>query len=174
MQRSLFLAICIAAGVAACTSDPVSTPTFPAVITPTTPPLRSLVGTVDLLQGGVFLTQAEVSIRLIGSEADALRSLAGAEVEVRGTNIAAEAFLVSSFSVRMVDGQPATDGILEEVPEGYGLWMPDNTLKMIVDPPAELIQYVGERVWIAGPADQPPVAFGVISHAEAQKPERRK
>lgn len=165
MQRSLFLAICIAAGVAACTSDPVSTPTFPAVITPTTPtPLQSLVGTVDLLEGGVFLTQADASIRLIGSEADALHSLAGAEVEVRGTNEAKEAFLVRSFSVRVVDGQPAADGILEQTNDGYGLWKADNTLKMIVDPPAQLIQYVGERVWIAGADDQPPVAFGVISH----------
>jgi hypothetical protein len=118
MQRSLFLAICIAAGVAACNSDPVSTPTFPAVITPTptTTGHQSLVGTVGLLRGGVFLTQADASIRLIGPEVDALRGLAGAEVEVRGTNEANEAFLVSSFSVlRVVDGQPAADGILKEI-----------------------------------------------------------
>ena len=165
MQRSLYFALCIAAGVAACTSDPVSTPSFPAVITPTPTPLQSLVGTVDLLRGGVFLTQADASIRLIGSDADALHSLAGAEVEVRGTNEANVVFVVSSFSVRVVGGQPAADGILEQTPAGYGLLRADNSLHIIVDPPAQLIQYVGERVWIAGPVNQSPVAFGVITRS---------
>jgi hypothetical protein len=165
MQRALYIALVIALGTSAC-SDKISAPDpvgYPIIIPAAG--LQTVIGTIEQREGNLWLRQdAGGSLRLMGPESAPLTSVVGAEVEVRGSNDGAlEGFMVAEFSVRAVAGQPAADGILEVVDEGLGLRLANKSLRMIVDPPEGLAQLVGKRVWIAGPADQCPVGFGVIS-----------
>ena len=61
-------------------------------------------------------------------------------------------------------GGEAADGTLLATDDGYALLLVDNSLRAIMDPPPELIEHLGERVWVAGPPHEAPVAFGVITY----------
>jgi len=163
MKRSLlYLAlVLVAAGCAA--GDSVSGPSTgtPVVIMPAGA-IQNVIGTIEFEDGTTWLRLESGRLRLAGAPVASLSNLIGAEVEVTGTYDGADAFLVNQFAVRMVDGQPAADGILEQADDAYGLRLADGTLRMLIDPPAALTAHVGERVWVSGPDDQPPLAFGVI------------
>jgi hypothetical protein len=79
---------------------------------------------------------------------------------------------VADFLVRRVDGAEVMDGVvtalhLQDEIEGdvigYALSLTRGSLVPLMDPPAELIAHVGERVWIAETADGQASAFGIIS-----------
>jgi hypothetical protein len=66
------------------------------------------------------------------------------------------------FTVTAAKGQPATDGTLADDAGALYLVTVDGRWHVLGHPPAELHAHVGARVWIAGPLDREPLAFGVI------------
>ena len=105
-------------------------------------------------------------IELVGAQRDALARVAGAEVRVAGRHTrgtaSAPALEVASFAVTAVDGQPAVDGRLEREGGQLVLVTADGRRIRLVQPPAALADLVGGRVWVAGPLDREPQAFGLI------------
>jgi hypothetical protein len=121
-----------------------------------------MVGTPYSTSGALWLRTDGGQFRLVGWPATPLVDLIGAKVEVSGTEDATHAFVVDHFTVLMVNGLPAADGVLETTEEGYGLRMIDGSMRALMDPPEALTLCVGKRVWVAGPADATPVAFGLL------------
>lgn len=121
------------------------------------------LGIVDQLDQELWLVNGEESTYLVGAGAAPLASIVGAEVEVRGTFDAADGLVVSMFLVRGMKGMPAADGYLEEDHGSYLLVRVDGSIVEVLDPPLELRENLGKRVWIAGPEGHPPVSFGVIA-----------
>jgi len=99
---------------------------------------------------------------LKGEHLEALERLSAIEVWLAGTlDPTRNEMLVTDFAVRSVDGVPAIDGRL--IVEGDALILESREgRRLIVNPPVALQDMVGYHVWIAGPADAEPVAFGVI------------
>lgn len=104
---------------------------------------------------------------LVGTEADNLLSLDGAEVDVRGLWDAGT-LVVSDFLVRRVGGMEVLDGVLTMVVDdqtgdvGYGISLTRGSYVPLIDPPNELIAHIGQRVWVIDPADGQPWLFGII------------
>jgi len=126
----------------------------------------AVVGALPLTRVVLRPEGGGADIELIGAQRDALARVAGAEVRVvgrqaRGT-AAAPALEVTSFAVTAVDGQPAVDGRLEREEGRLVLVTSDGRRIRLVQPPAALEDWVGARVWIAGPLDREPQAFGLI------------
>jgi hypothetical protein len=69
---------------------------------------------------------------------------------------------VIRFTVLEANGVPATDGRL--VAEGDDLYLEtaDRVRHRLVQPSPKLRAQVGRRVWVSGPLDQEPVAYGFI------------
>jgi hypothetical protein len=126
----------------------------------------------DSLRGTVAVVGAEPLTRLVlrthagavdleGRAAPALRSVRGAEVRVDGRQDG-DRFIADAFRVRAVDGVPAADGTLELDGDRAVLVAPDGTRIPYGYAPAALREHRGQRVWIAGPADAEPLAWGRI------------
>jgi hypothetical protein len=69
---------------------------------------------------------------------------------------------VIRFTVLEANGVPATDGRL--VAEGDDLYLEtaDRVRHRLVQPSPKLRAQAGRRVWVSGPLDQEPVAYGFI------------
>lgn len=69
---------------------------------------------------------------------------------------------VKQFTVVAANGLPATDGRL--VADGATLYLEtaDRVRHRLVRPSPNLRAHIGARVWVSGPLDQEPVAYGVI------------
>ena len=162
MRLSFLLAACTLIAGGCAHDESISEPPLPVstALAPATP--RSIIGTPIAMNGALYLRSDSGTFRLAGYAGAPLVSLLGAIVEVTGTVDLTNVFVVDAFAVRVVGGQPAVDGILVAVNGGYALRLVDGTLRALVDPPAGLIGYLGCRVWVAGPSDRAPVAFGVI------------
>jgi hypothetical protein len=125
----------------------------------------SLQGTVTIVGVDAFpkamltLDDGGPALTLIG--ADALRSVAGLRIAVVGVRLGAQ-FTVEKFAVVAANGVPAIDGTLVE--DGGALFVvtPDGVRHRLVNPSAALRGVVGHRVWVSGPLDHPPVAYGII------------
>jgi hypothetical protein len=95
-----------------------------------------------------------------------LRSVNGLEVRIVGTQASDRRWPgmvnVLSFAVIAVKGQTATDGMLADDAGALYLVTADGRWHALTHPPAALRAHIGARVWIAGPLDREPVAFGVI------------
>jgi hypothetical protein len=105
------------------------------------------------------------SLTLTGPHRSVLERLAGIEIWVRGAR-EDDRFRVAAFQVRAVDGVPATDGVLTMASDALYLVSSDGDRQRVTYPPVRLREMVGDRVWIAGPLDEEPVAFGWISEPE--------
>ncbi|HEY8470554.1 MAG TPA: DUF5818 domain-containing protein [Longimicrobiales bacterium] len=133
----------------------------------------------DTLRGTVAIVGAEplarvvlrpagggAEVELVGPQREALARVAGAEVVAVGRpapgTTPGPALEAVSFTVTAVDGQPAVDGRLEREAGGLVLVTPDGRRVRLVRPPAALEAWVGARVWVAGPLDREPQAFGMI------------
>ena len=167
---TMIAATLLGAAAAACNSGGV-----PAGGTPD----AASAAAVDTLRGTVAIVGADpltrvvlrpagggADVELVGAQREALGRLAGAEVRVAGRQArgtaSAPALEVASFAVTAVDGQPAVDGRLEREGGDLVLVTADGRRIRLVQPPAALQDWVGARVWVAGPLDREPQAFGLI------------
>lgn len=104
------------------------------------------------------------ALRLAGAHVPALRRLAGVELWVRGTPVAAPrpSIDVAQFAVRAVDGVPALDGVLADERGRVVLVTADGRRQALEHPPAELRDQVGARVWITGTTPGEVASYGII------------
>jgi len=168
MIRSHFLAAACAVALLACSDNPSAPATGTDGTRPFIPSLFEVTGTVvvtgnpdDGLE--VQLKQSDgTMLSLVGSEARLLASVDGGEVLVRGTWDAPPGLVVGSFQVLAMNGRAAIDGVLEITDYGYALRLSSGAYYDLSDPPAELMNHVGDRLWVTGSAEEPPVEFGVI------------
>jgi hypothetical protein len=152
------------AALGACNDRPAPAPTGPAAA-PAAPTRTELTGTV-LASGRdeavVYLQTQDGLIALVGNGAIPMMSVDHAQVQVDGSWDANSALIVDSFVVVAVKGQPAFDGILEQMSDGYALRLADGTDQQLTDPPKELLIHVGARVWVTQSPDATTLVFGVI------------
>lgn len=90
-----------------------------------------------------------------------LERVNGLRITVVGTLSGSE-LNVKQFTVVAANGLAATDGRL--VADGATLYLEtaDGVRHRLVRPSPNLRAHVGGRVWVSGPLDQEPVAYGVI------------
>lgn len=77
----------------------------------------------------------------------------------------AAVFRVRRFVVRAADGVAARDGILREQQGRWVLEVASGETLPIVGLPAALASHAGARVFLVGPANQAPQAFGILRPA---------
>lgn len=169
----VLVAACLITGTSCSESTAPSTSpnSIPSSPTPPSPSFMTVSGTIRLGHtdmGAVVLMTADGNdLVLVGTEADNLLSLDGAEVDVRGLWDAGT-LVVSDFLVRRVGGAEVLDGILtmavdEETGDvGYGISLTRGSYVPLIDLPIELIAHLGQRVWVTDPADGQPLHFGII------------
>jgi hypothetical protein len=139
--------------------DPVAPPQTPAAA----PATFSLWGSITM-DGGQIALSAHTGSRvyLTGPEARRLRGAAGALVVVRATGDMGGRVLVASFTVLAMNGVSAIDGVLDAVDGGYALRLSDGTPRMLMDPPPQLIEHIGARMWVTGDVSKEIIAFGLL------------
>jgi hypothetical protein len=133
----------------------------------------SLVGSEP--NTAVIVTTAEpdgTAVALIGPGAVLLQRVAGLQVEAEGLRTGGPlppavppgtlALEVHRFVVTAVDGVPALDGVIEEHDGAFHLRLADGELLPAPALPPTLRQHVGARVFLAGPLDRAPAAYGII------------
>ena len=182
MLSSRLLTAFAAAGLlAAVGCSDTTAPNVPQASTPGTPlepQFMAISGSIRvtgmLLNEVVLTTDSGFEVPLTGAPTAMLARLDAAGVEVRGLWGPDGAFQVADFVVQVVAGAPVLDGVLIAVYDtqivteessilGYALRLTRGDTVGLKSPPDELLAHVGDRVWIAGPIDGPPTAFGVIS-----------
>jgi hypothetical protein len=154
-------------GAGAVSIDPLS-----AVVADSVRGVISIVGTGE--QSVIVLAPADGSASLVldGAVRRAMRAASGLTVVVAGPRGAVRAtpgapvpmatMTVEWFRVRAVDGVPALDGTLLERDGLYFLEMDGGRRAVISALPEPLRRQVGGWVYIAGPLDVAPVAYGVL------------
>lgn len=170
-MRGSYFSIAIAAAVLVGCSDTPS-PTQVALSPATSSPrLVTVSGTVTVNSAGykgaaLMLQQDDGStIGLTGDQAAAMYSIVNDQVEVDGQIDETSMMLVQRFIVTSVGGQPVIDGVLDLTPDGFILRLTRGGDVGVMGPSDDLQQHIGDRVWLAGPDDAPPTAFGVITTA---------
>jgi hypothetical protein len=118
-----------------------------------------IVGTQPFPRTMLTPTNGDLPLRLIGPPI--LQRVVGLQIQIVGTR-AGDQFTVKSFLVVGANGQPATDGKL--VQDGGTLYLvtEDGARHALVNPSPNLRAHVGGRVWVSGPLDQEPIAYGII------------
>jgi hypothetical protein len=134
-------------------------------------PADSLRGRVELIgsEPVVLLTRTASSVVLTGGLSPVVARVGRTEVTVWGAAAGDGLFRVDRFVVRAANGEAAEDGELARDGSGFLLLTADGRRLVVPYLPAELRDRVGWRIWLAGPLDRPPVAFGVI--AQVRRPE---
>jgi hypothetical protein len=165
MKRSHFASLVVAAVTIACSDKTAPVGPFP---------IQSgdgalyLEGTLTLNPKGhprLLLREANGEIfALFGENSAPLDSLIGAQVLAQGEAWGVGAMYVESFLILSVNDRPVRDGMLVWTPTGgYAMNLTAGAFgRPIVSPSPELQALVGHRVWVTGPEDGPPIAFGVI------------
>lgn len=152
--------------------SPVGPPAEPLVITGTVTTDGSVSPVVSLrLESGEM-------VDIVGSEAQRLAALGGADVQLRGTWTGAimppfdtdvtldsvrRAFSVAEFLVLAVGGRSAMDGVLEEEEGRYYLRLSAGDVFWFEDAPSDFTDCIGKRIWVTGSMEDPPLTFGVIN-----------
>jgi hypothetical protein len=128
-------------------------------------PTDSVRGIVSVtgtsIEKHVMVVAGSRRIEITGPVASMVGRLAGAEVSVAGTP-RGSGLDGTHFTVRSVDGQPATDGVLRT--EGANLFIvtASGAKTQIVNPPPPLQGRNGARVWITGDPARGVASFGFI------------
>lgn len=125
----------------------------------------ALVGPHPTAQVTVQSGPGEPQIFLEGDQALVLHRVDGTEAWIAGRWLDERRFEVRAFEVRAVDGIAAEDGILMNDVDGLLLLTADGRRLAVRDAPPALRALVGARVWISGPLDRAPEAWGVIEPA---------
>jgi hypothetical protein len=169
MQRCHYATVIAAVALIACTDNTTTAP--PGVLTGgsdhQTVTLTGMVQnnpTGELIPPLVLRTPDGMIVGLYGGVSQLLQSVLGAQVQVDGEQLTELAVEVQSFLVLMVGDQPARDGVLIQTGAGEYMLRLTKTgeYDRVIDPSGELRARVGDRLWMTGPADGPPSAFGVI------------
>jgi hypothetical protein len=93
-----------------------------------------------------------------------LRHVDGLGVELKGDRH--DRFLtVRAFTVVSANGVPATDGRLIAAGDTLVLITAGGVRHPLVRPPPALRAEVGGRIWVSGPIDREPVAYGLIDNS---------
>jgi hypothetical protein len=100
-------------------------------------------------------------VELVGVPA-AMRGLVQLELRVRGTAEPDGRFRVEDFLVRAAAGNPAWDGTVERVRDGFTLRMPDGTLRALSGVDSRFAGLVGARVWVTETPAHTVASYGVI------------
>jgi hypothetical protein len=118
-----------------------------------------VVGVEGLSQITLVPEGGRPAVTLIGPPS--LRRVAGLTVMATG-RLAGPKLTVKRFTVVAANGVPATDGRL--VAEGAVLYLEttDGIRHRLVQPSPRLWAEAGRRVWVSGPLDHEPVAYGII------------
>lgn len=72
-------------------------------------------------------------------------------------------FIVFSFEVVAMQDRPALDGILELTTDGFAVRLANGEVRLVTGCPESIAEHVGQRLWVVGSEDEPPVQFGVIA-----------
>ncbi len=118
-----------------------------------------VVGVDALPQVTLTRDEGSPAVTLLGVES--LRRVAGLRVAVAGI-LRGTRLTVSRFHVIAANGVPATDGVLAADGDALTLVTADGKRHPLLKPSPALRAAVGHRVWISGPLDREPVAYGVI------------
>jgi hypothetical protein len=118
-----------------------------------------LVGTDPFPRTVILPANSGVPLRLLGPPT--LQRVNGLEVQVVGQR-AGDQLTVQSFIVVSANGQPATDGRLVIEAGTLYLVTEDGLRHALVNPSPNLRSRVGQRVWVSGPLDREPIAYGFI------------
>jgi hypothetical protein len=115
---------------------------------------------------------AAETFALTGEATALLRPLAGVEVEIEGERVRAAALPgvapgtpvleVLRFTVVAVNGVSALDGTLEQDAAGFHLRLRGGERTAVRELPPALRQHVGARIFLVGPLDRAPSAYGII------------
>jgi hypothetical protein len=137
-----------------------------------TPPGRADTEAADSIVGTVHVVGVEALPKVTlaldgGGEAltlvgpPALKRVDGLRVAVVG-RLAGTELGVERFAVVAANGVPATDGRL--VADGPVLYLVTSSGERhpLVRPSPNLWAHAGGRVWVSGPLDREPVAYGII------------
>jgi hypothetical protein len=117
-----------------------------------------LVGLSALPQAMLVIDDSESTSLEASTE---LQRLAGLRIRVRGTR-SPRSFHVVDFRVVGAQGVAASDGMLTLQNADLFLVTGDGKRLVVRQPSAGLRALVGHRIWIAGPLDAVPIAYGVI------------
>jgi hypothetical protein len=126
----------------------------------------------DTLRGVVDVVGAEPATAIVlrtstgdvgvTGERRLLMQLAGVEVTLQGSANGARQFDAVLVHVRAVDGVSAIDGVLERDGAGFVLRTADGSRLPVPHLPSALATHAGSRIWLAGPLNSAPAAYGVI------------
>ncbi|HEX5073149.1 MAG TPA: hypothetical protein VFW03_08090 [Gemmatimonadaceae bacterium] len=142
------------------------------------PALESIRGTVvtdaAALPVQVYLQLgADERVKVVGSDAHQLVRLDGALVELHGRwagqalpvfvdEPVSAPFALANFVVLAVGGREAMDGVLGEDQGRYYLRLTAGDAYWFADAPSEFDAHIGQRIWVTGWRDRPPMTYGVI------------
>jgi hypothetical protein len=125
----------------------------------------TIIGTIQIVGSDPFPrtvilpAYSGISLRLVGPPA--LQHVNGLGVQIVGQR-AGDQFTVKSFTVVSANGQPATDGRLLKDGDTLYIVTEDGVRHALVSPSPNLRSRVGQRVWVSGPLDREPIAYGFI------------
>jgi hypothetical protein len=112
-------------------------------------------------------------VDLVGAVVPRLVSLDAADVQLSGTWISPgppvsigpvrSAFKVAEFLVLAVGGRPAMDGVLGREEGRYYLRPAAGDVFWFEAVPSEFDGNIGNRIWVTGSMEDPPLRFGVIN-----------
>ena len=165
MKRSHFASLILATATIACSDNTAPAGPFPIQ---SRNGALSLEGTLTLNPKGhprlLLRTASGEVVALFGENSAPLDSLIGAQVLSHGEQWDVGAMYVESFLLLSVNDRPVRDGMLVRTETGgYAMNLTAGDFgRAILSPSLELQRLVGHRIWVAGPEDAPPMAFGVI------------
>jgi hypothetical protein len=118
---------------------------------------------------GIVVTEYELrsddgrTVPLLGPQTTMLTNLIGAEVRILGSadEFGATALWIVEFRVLRVDGLPALDGTLWELPDGFAITTTEGDMQYVHSIPEDLAIHAGKRVWLTT-RDGDCIRYGVL------------
>ncbi len=104
-----------------------------------------------------------IALATNAADSAALSRMGGIDAIAFGTRVS-NRFRVASFRAMTVAGAPVVDGVIREEDGKLSIETAGGRIAL-GNPPAQLRNLVGARVWIGGPLTTGPNQFGVISPA---------